>query len=121
MPFLEYEIAFLRGDFIVTCLPFARYAAAGEGERHHAVSVCARPQRGAMIGRNQNAPIAVLGKRFQQRADDVAVDFLQRLHFRICLALVRCLIRRLDVDADQIVLRQSGDGGPPLSSSQPAP
>ena len=43
-----------------------------------------------------------------------SIDFLQRLHLRIRPALVRCLVRRFDVDADQIVVRQCGDGGAAL-------
>ena len=55
-----------------------------------------------------------LRQRLQQRADDVFVDALERFHFFIRLALVRRLVRRLDVDADEVVVRQGGDGVPAL-------
>src|SRR5215831_4267669 len=56
----------------------------------------------------------MLWERLQQRADDVPIDLLQRLDLLVGLSLVGCLIRRFHVDAHQIVVRQSGDGGATL-------
>lgn len=56
----------------------------------------------------------MFGQRLQPGADDVAVDCLQRRDFRISPPLVRRFVRRLDVDADQVELRQNGDGGATL-------
>ena len=67
-----------------------------------------------MVWRDEQTPIAMLRQRLAQRADDVPVNLLQGLHLLVGLSFMRCLIRRLDVDAHQIVRRQRLDGGATL-------
>ncbi len=63
-----------------------------------------------MIGRNQNAIVAPPTQRLVERTDDVPVDLFERFHFHGRVALVRRLVGRLDVDANQIDLVEGGDG-----------
>src|SRR5579859_3430015 len=68
-------------DFIKPGLPARRDSGAGSGERDGSVSMGSRPQCRAMIGFDQDAPIAMFRQRFEQWADDVLVDSLQCSHF----------------------------------------
>ena len=70
----------------------------------------AGPQKSSMVGRNEDAPITGFRQCVQQRANDVLIDGFQGFHFGIGLAFVRRLVRRLNVDANQVVVLQGGDG-----------
>src|SRR5262249_48951258 len=78
--------------FIIGRLPGRRNPTSSKGERHGAVSMGARSQRRAVVGRNQDAVRTELRQGFEQRANDMAVDFLERLHLGIGPAFVRGFI-----------------------------
>ena len=93
-----------------------RHAAAGNRERHGAVAVRFGAQRRRMVGRDQDPIVALRLQRRVQRADDVPVDFLQGFDFRRGVAFVRGLVGRLDVDADDIGIRECLDRVAPLAA-----
>src|SRR5262249_7872936 len=51
----------------------------------------------------------MLRKRRQERADDVPIDVFESFHLGVDLALMRRFIRGLDMNADEIVIRQRRD------------
>ena len=55
-----------------------------------------------MVGRDENAILAVLLQRLMERADNVPVDLFQGLDLGGRVAFVRGLVGRLDVNADQV-------------------
>ena len=64
-------------------------------------------QRRGMVGRDQNAILAVALQRLVKRADDVAVDLFQGLHLGGRVAFVRGFVGRLDVNANQVHVASS--------------
>ena len=100
-------------DFVVGCCRVGCDAGAGDRERHGAVAVGLRAQRRGMIGRDQDALVALRLQGLVQRADDVPVDFLERLDLGRRVALVRGFVGGFDVDADQcrsLAARRSRSG-----------
>ena len=67
-----------------------------------------------MIGRNEDSPLGIALQGREQWTDDVPIDLLQGLDLGIRAALVRGLVRGLDVDADHVVVLQGLDGVPPF-------
>ena len=67
--------------------------------------VLVRMRRG-MVGRDEDAVVAVLFEGGVQRGDDVGVDLFQGLDLGVGAAFVRGFVGRFDVDADDVGRRR---------------
>ena len=98
MAFFERDVAGVRDHFVIRGLPLGGDPGPGDGEGHRAMCMRPCPQRRAVIGRHQDAPVAMGRQCRQQRADAVLIDFLQGLDLGIRPALMRGFVGRFDVD-----------------------
>src|SRR5260370_12871833 len=88
MALVKGQVSVVGHPFIVGGLPLARNSGPGDRERHRAMRVGARPQRGPVVGRDQNPPAAMPRQGVQQRADDVPVNFFKGLDLGLHFALM---------------------------------
>ena len=81
-------------------------------DRHRIGRMCAKIQWRRMIWQGHQTPgLPAPLQMLQQRAENETVDVLQRLDLTGGVALVRALVRSLNMDSDQIKFVQSGHGG----------
>ena len=110
---LEGRAAGFEGGGFIVGQPGAGEADAGHRPGDPGPVVGLGPDQGGVVGRDED-PAAVGGDRPAERADDLAVDPLQGLDLGVGPAFVAGLVGGLDVDADDVVVLQGLDPGPPL-------
>ncbi len=97
------------GRDLIVRMARALEAGAGHGPGGPVAVVGPRPEQRGMVGRDQDAAVAVGFERLEERADDVAVDPLERLDLGVGSPLVARLVGGLDVNADEVVILQGLD------------
>ena len=104
---IEHQLRSLRRRFVVRLRGVGRHAGAGDRQRHGAVAVRLRAHRRRMVRRYQN-PVIPLGFQGRvQRTDDVPVDLFQGFDLFLGPPFVRCLVGRLDVNANDVSPRDA--------------
>src|SRR5947209_4617356 len=82
-----------RDRFVIAGLPRRCDACPRYREGHRAMRMGPGSYRCTMIGRNEDAPIAMRGQGRKERPDDVAVNFFEGLYFGADIAFMGCFIR----------------------------
>src|SRR5213083_1416786 len=78
-----------------------------DDEGHRVVGVRLQRARRRMVGHDQQAPLAARGAQpLEQRADHLRVHVLDRLDLLLRVAHVAALVGRLDVQEEEVALRQ---------------
>lgn len=108
---VDGEVAFGGVRFAVGAFEDGVDAVAGHAERGRGVGVYAFADRRGVIGGDQDSPFVEGAEFVEDGADDVLVDLLEGFDFCGGVAEVARFVGGLDVDNDEIVVVEGGDGG----------